>query len=110
MLHELRAIIVWRVNSFFKHNFVALQLDSNALLQLPKPSVLPSSDFDAVGVNVIQAEQLVLDCKDTMLMLPLSSGFTSLLPARANPTALIGESLSAQTGQPSENTIPTAQA
>ena len=104
MLHELRAIIVWRVNSFFKHNFVALQLDSNALLQLPKPSVLPSSDFDAVGVNVIQAEQLVLDCKDTMLMLPLSSGFTSLLPAS------ISESLSAQTGQPSENTIPTAQA
>src|ERR1700752_212804 len=63
--HELRAVILWWVNSLFEYNLVALQSDCNPLFQHSERLPLQSLDFDAVGVDIVQAEQVVFDRKDT---------------------------------------------
>src|SRR5262249_31723533 len=59
--HEFRAVILWRFTSRLKYNSLALQSDCNPLLEHPKPLPLARFDFDEVSVNVVQAEQVVLD-------------------------------------------------
>jgi hypothetical protein len=58
-----RAVVPQWLGSVLKHNIIAAQFHSNPLLQSLLP--LPSLDCDAVGVNIIQAENVVIDGKDT---------------------------------------------
>jgi hypothetical protein len=64
--HEFRVIIFWRLDIRFKYSFAATQLDFNPLLYLPRPLYLPVLEFNLVGVNVVQAEQIGLDGKHTI--------------------------------------------
>jgi len=67
MLDQLRAIIFWRLTGYFQNNFAAMQLDCNSFLYLPKALISPSLDFDLLSVNIVQTEQFVPDCKDTIV-------------------------------------------
>ena len=63
--HGFRTVVLWRFNGLFKYNFVALQREGNPCSRIPTPR-LECLDINAVGVNVVQAKQFVVDGKDTI--------------------------------------------
>ncbi len=64
--HRFRAVVLRRFGRFLKYNIVTMQPDRDPFLQTPNLLTLPALDFDPVSVDIVQAEHIVFDCKDTV--------------------------------------------
>ena len=86
-----------------------MQSDRDPLFKPPRPLPMPSLDCYAVSLDIVQAEQVVVDRKDTIGTSPITFGSASSRPVNAKLTARMKTSGSAQTGAPRRK-IPPATA